>query len=295
MRYDFFLIWGNGVDNTPDIIDMIRNDSNFNIIRIVPLEINDMHRFINEVYACDHVPMAHLINKTRYLLNSQKRCIFILVENRDPDETYCGSGAFRHIQCNKVKHIKEMIRNKFNPPLKDLRQRIPPLNIGVSHEHCVHASDYESQVDYMLEKLNMRDIQYYNRHDSLEYYFPFHLDFNSYELKCFPVDSLRCNILGLDGVSTTVEIQDTPHYQYVAGNHQPYIEYFVKYFGKQLQEDHFPKNFDKLICNFDIDYKTESGKETYVIIKDNVVKDGVHRLCIMKHLGVKEVKCIQIS
>jgi len=254
-----------------------------------------MHRFINEVYACDHVPMAHLINKTRYLLNSQKRCIFILVENIDPDEKHYGSGPFRHIQCKKVKHIKERIRNKFNPPLRDTQKMIPPLNVGVSHEHCIHASDYESQVDYMLEKLNMRNIKYYSRYDNLEYYFPFHLDFNSYELESCPIDSLRCNILDPDGNPMAVEIQDTPHYQYVTGDRQPYVDYFVKYFGKQLQEDHFPKNFDKLISNFDIDYKTESGKEAHVIVKDNIVKDGVHRLCIMKHLGVEEVKCIQIS
>ena len=65
MRFDFFMIWGNSVANSPHICSMIREDSNFEIVRIVLIGINDMPSFIEGIYGCDHVPIEHLRGKIK--------------------------------------------------------------------------------------------------------------------------------------------------------------------------------------------------------------------------------------
>jgi hypothetical protein len=295
MRYDFFMIWGNGVQHVSGIVDMIREDKNFDIIRISSFEIGNMNQFINKVYECDSVPMNHLVNKTRYLLKSPNKCVFVLVKNKNPREEYCGVGNFRHIQCLNVNLLKKKIRNKYNPPFPNIKRQVPPLDTGVSHEHCIHASDYESQVEHMLKMLNLGNIEYYNRYNNLEYNFPFHLNFREYDLDDVNLNSLKMSVLNQNGTPIVMSIEESPHYQYVLGNKEPYFNYFNSFFGKQLQEDHFPKNFDKLIGNFDINYKSEDGKESYIIVgANNVIKDGAHRACIMKSLNMDQVKCIRI-
>ena len=158
MRYDYFILWGNGIDHSSDIINIIRNDENYDILHICEHIIDNMDKFVTDIYECDTVPMSHLISKTRYLLKSPSKCVFILVINKEPDEREYGDGAYRHIQCRKIKDTKTIIRNKFNPPFGDKNRRISPLDVGVSHDHCIHSSDYESQVYHVLEVLGLKGL-----------------------------------------------------------------------------------------------------------------------------------------
>jgi hypothetical protein len=162
MRFDYFIIWGNGVNHYDEIINMIKIDSNFDIVLInkFPIE-TDMETFIKKIYESDTVPWDHLIAKSRYLLRAKLEFVFILTINKSPDEKYFGSGAFRHIQCQKVKDLKTNVRNRYNPPFTDINKQLLPLDKGVSHEHVVHGSDYESQVSHILNLLNLNSLEFY--------------------------------------------------------------------------------------------------------------------------------------
>lgn len=291
MRYDYFLVWGNGLAHISCIVGMIRNHDSFDIVRMKQAQIADMGQFVKDVYACDTAPWHHLIAKTRYLLKSVPKAVFILAINKEPDEYEKGKGEFRHIECRKMTALKIAIRNAFNPRFSTDR-RIPPLNAGVSHEHCVHASDYESQTEHVLGVLGLEDITYHKRYDGYEYFIPYHI---MVEGNCLLVDrrldDLLVNILG----KGLVKVENTPHYQYVCGDTESYADYFDKYFGTKLCEDHFPAAFDRMIEGFEFDYVRQDGRKSHIIIKGNVILDGVHRAAICKGRGVEKARCIQVA
>jgi len=291
-RYDSFIIWGNGLKNIDGIFEHIRSDNNFDVIRIAIFGIENMKQFINAVYGCDTFPMDHLIAKTKYLLKEPKYCVFILVKNKNPDVEHFGSGAFAHNECKNVKKLKIKIRNEYNPSFKDSTKQVKPLNVGVSHDHCIHTTDYESQTEYLLNAFGLGSLQYYKRHEAKsEYYIPYHLEPTKFEELEVNIDDLLVNTAEEKNIS----IEKTPHFDYVNGNKKPYIEYFQKHFGTKLQEDHFPIAFDNLIKTFNIDYIREDGKKSFILVHGNIVQDGLHRLCILKKMGIEKTKVLLIG
>lgn len=163
MRYDYFMIWGNGLNHVDEILDIIDKDENFKVILTEDVIYDNTEKFIKGIYECDTVPWDHLIAKSQYLMTSPKKAIFILTENLVPDEKHFGGGAFRHIQCQKVKDIKTIIRSKFNPPFSDTNKTVSPLPKGISHEHVIHGSDYESQVVYTLNFLGLPTLEHFKK------------------------------------------------------------------------------------------------------------------------------------
>ena len=292
MRYDLFIIWGNGLNFIPEIISEIRGDENYKIVRLKYHRFNDTDKFIKNIYKCDSVPIRHLISKTRYLLKSPQKILSVLVKNYDPKELEIGSGDFKHIQCEKINQTKLNIRSKFNPLFKNLKKQINPLPKGVSHEHCIHATDYESQTEYLLKFLDMKNISFYKRYDNLNIEIPWHLSLgNKNIIKDVYLNDLKCSIID-KGI---FPINDSPHFQYVQGNKNSYIEYVNKNIGEKLQEDHYPESFDKLINNFDKKYNDKRLKKSYIIVnKDNVILDGLHRASILKNIGCEIVECLEV-
>ena len=142
MRYDYFIIWN--TPHTEEIINLV--DCEFKIIFEKEIIINDMDKFVMDVYACDTVPFEHLIAKSRYLLKAEKKAYFLLVENHNPRETIVGDGAFRHVQCLTIVDFKTKVRRKFNPE---------------PEHHVIHGSDYESQVKYLLKYLKFPSLDYF--------------------------------------------------------------------------------------------------------------------------------------
>ena len=294
MRFDFFLIWGNAIKHSNHIINIINKSNDFEILRVVLHDIDDMPLFVQRIYECDSVPIQHLVGKTRYLLSTPPRCLFILTKNIAPDEAYHGEGSFRHIQCNKVVAIKKEIRNLFNPRFEDKSKTIPPLNQGVSHNHCIHASDYESQVEHVLSVLKLQNIDFHKSNEALGFNLPFYISLGSnHHFINMRLEDLRADILQPDGI-ISVPLKETPHYQFLKGNKVPYIEYFYSNMGKKLQSNHFPCTFEKLISEFRDDYTTRDGKKSHIVVKGNRIKDGLHRACIMLSRGQEDVECIQI-
>ena len=164
-RMDYFMIWGHGLKYKNEILSILRNHPDLEIISINKKQIENVPKFVDAIYSCDTVPLEHLKNKTRYLLTTPPEVLFILVKNKNPQEKYFGKGAFRHIQCQLIKDIKEEIRNKFNSKIDGKR----------TEEHVIHASDYESQVVHVLKVLGLPTLEYYNRKPNDELDLPFHL------------------------------------------------------------------------------------------------------------------------
>jgi len=211
--------------------------------------VGDIGKFVRKLYACDTVPFKHLEAKTKYLLNLKPDIGFVLVKNERPDEQFVGAGAFRHLQCMKVKAVKSEIR-KFN----------------CGEEHVVHASDYESQTRYAMKLLGVRvyPVGYVG------------------VVRTAKMSDLTANIIGVG----TCPVKQTPHFKYVSGEKEPYRKYYEKHWGVKLIHDHAPEAFDRLIEDFS--YKEPivvSGKR----IIDGVHRAAVLALNGVEDVSVKDV------
>lgn len=289
--FDYFIIWGNGLQYSNDIINMIRNNPAFKILAIYKKDITeDMNTFIQKVYSSDIVPFQHLIAKTRYLIKTIPSFIFILVMNNNSRKAMVGEGEFRHIQGLTVMDMKIAIRNKYNP-------KNP--NGTISTEHVIHGSDYESQVDHILSLLNLPLKEYYITSPNAYIKASSFLDIFDYEVININLDNCYFHILN-EGM---LKLTETPHYKFILGNKQLYISYWNKNFGINLVEDHSPESFEKLIKNFkDIQEdrlpvvkRNEDENFTERPIGSIIALDGAHRLAILKSRGITNVNCALIK
>lgn len=280
-RFDYFLIWGNGLEYTHNILDLIRTDSNFKILSIYKFDIKeDMQSFIRKVYSSDTVPFEHLITKSKYLLNTSPHVVLILVKNLNPQECYFGDGEFKHIQCNNVKELKEKIRNKYNNKIDGKR----------TEEHVIHASDYESQVDHILNLFNLEKKEFYvSSSNPIVKASPFLYDFDYESIR------VKLSDLYISNIHETVKLEDSNQYKYVIGNKDNYKQYWDENYGKVLIEDHSFESFDKLIQCYQYSEKDED-----LIVVDNItgkyiILDGVHRAAILKSKGHEYIRCALIK
>ena len=278
-RIDYFLIWGHGLQHTREILEIIRGQDAFDILSIYRRNVGDMARFVQRVYECDSVPMQHLIAKTRYLLNVPSEVLLVVARNRQPREAYYGEGPFRHIQCARVKAVKELVRDRFNPRVDGKR----------TEHHVIHASDYQSQTEHVLRVMGLPGIAEHQREPNPRLLAPHHIaPFTNYRLHEVPIAQLRANILG----QGTVSIEATPHYQYALGNRAPYIDYQSRYAGQQLTDDHYPEAFDRLLASYDPARDERGGKRSYILALPRaggefLVIDGVHRAALLAARGVE--------
>ncbi len=283
-RMDYFMIWGHGLQYTNEILDIIRNVEDFKIVAIIKRHVQDIEQFIQDVYACDTVPFEHLVSKTRYLLGTKPEVLFILIENNNTQEKYFGEGAFRHIQCQLIKDVKEVVRNKFNPRANGKR----------TEHHVIHASDYESQVEHVLKVLGLQPLSYFTREPNSELDVPYHIEpFDDYEIREIDVNDIVAEITGLG----LVGIKETPHFKYLTGDKKHYIGYHSSYFGTYLTDDHFSQAFDNMILNFQYGQKTNSNKLSLILVRpleNNKyrIMDGVHRASILAFKGIEKISVV---
>ncbi len=278
-RVDYFLIWGHGLTHAREILEIIRAQDAFDILSIYRRNVGDMARFVQRVYECDAVPMQHLIAKTRYLLQVPPEVLLVVARNRQPREAYYGEGPFRHIQCARVKEVKERVRERFNPRVGGKR----------TEHHVIHASDYQSQTEHVLRVMGLPGVAAHEREPNPRLLAPHHIaPFTNYRLREVAIAQLRANILGLGAVP----IEATPHYQYAQGERAPYIDYQARYAGQQLTDDHYPEAFDRLIASYDPARDERGGKKSYILAAPRaggelLVLDGVHRAALLAARGVK--------
>lgn len=290
MRYDILIIWGNGLNYVQEIINEIAIDSNFQIVRLKYYSFTNTKSFIEDIYKCDTVPLEHLVQKSKYLHAASQKCMVIIVKNLRPREQMVGSGEFKHIQCQNITDLKIRVRSKYNPKFIDVNRQIDPLPKGISHEHVIHGTDYQSQTDYLLNYFNLNNTNYYSRYDTFDYHIPWHLDVLAQDIseKTVDISDLKCSVLG-KGI---IEVKDSPHFKYVNGNKFEYQSYINKHIGKELQENHFCEAFDRLIDSYDLNYKSDGKKSFIIVNKNNTIVDGLHRAAILIKLNIKQIRVI---
>jgi FkbM family methyltransferase len=88
-----------------------------------------------------------------------------------------------------------------------------------------------------------------------------------------------------------VKLKETPHYKFLLGDEQPYIDYMKFCHDSNLQFDHSVEKFRELIKNFD--YK-KAGSILCGLSSNNrlIIFDGFHRACIMMHRNVSFVNIV---
>ncbi len=283
-RLDYFLIWGNGMPHEEEILSAIRSADFLNILRIMRHRPKSIARFVRKVYSYDYAPFQHLRSKTRYLLKTDSCVELIFVRNEAPREISRGQGAFRHVECERIKNLKEEIRNRFNPRRNGKR----------TEEHVVHASDNESQVDRMLRVVGfkqgiglLRNVP--NPILSLPYYVP---RFEAFAIRRVDSSQVYCNILRGTRESywkEAVQIEETPHYACLTGDTGLYEEYLSTFLGGPLTGDY---SIDRLMAlSRELAYLKGPYATCYIAAREfrpgqYLILDGVHRASVLKFRGV---------
>jgi len=286
-RMDYFLIWGNGIQYKWEILDILRGKEFLEIIRIKDYYPRNIKKFVKAIYSYDYAPFQHLKAKTKYLMKSKAEVTIIFVINKNPQEKSFGEGDFRHIECINIKSIKEEIRNKYNPRVNGKR----------TEEHVIHATDNESQVDYILKYLGHPEgIDYLknvpNPLLNIPYFIP---KFDEFTIKKVDFSQIYCNILTgnrLKYKTKTHAIEESPQYRCLNGDIDVYKSYLFTFLGGPLTANYSVERFMDLANNFV--YLEKPYDNNYILVKEfrskeYLIQDGLHRASILKHRGLKNI------
>lgn len=289
-RYDYFLIWGHGLQFAESIVDLIASCDGLRIVRLQYHRPKNIRRFVRVVYSYDYAPLLHLKDKTNYLLGTQPLVLFVFVENLSPAEIMVGEGVFRHAESSRIKALKEHIRDHFNERREDRR----------TENHVVHASDNQMQTDQILKYIGVREgtIAFRKRPNQVidtAYHLP---SFYKFRFENAPVEKLCCTILrGTpdDFCGVTTPLAETPHASYLRGDKTAYEEYLAKFGGWHLCDYYSLRKFQRLSETFDYERLTAVG--CYIVVGRQksgrlVILDGVHRAAILASRGAKNIPVV---
>lgn len=275
-RYESCIIWCHGIQYYDRIFEMIRQ---FNkILYIKKIKITNLDIFLNTIYEFDNSLKEHIKAKSKHLYQFEKKCILVIFKNYDLNLN-------NDNKCQSIEKLKWSIRNEFNPRHTNSNYQISPkLEKGITHDHVIHTSDTEKETINILKFLKLNTNL--NEYDKIKN------ESNNYKL--ININDINCNILQFDDINKKVytkimKIQDTPHYQHVIGNKNIYKEYYERYMGLELTDDHSPSSFENLIEKFDCE-KYNSNPTMYIKTNSKlVILDGCHRVSILMNNGFKQI------
>jgi len=285
-EYGYFLIWGHGLQHQDDIYNLISENKFIDIIRIKDYSPSNIKKFVKKIYSHDYAPFWHLKAKTNYLMNTPSKVRFIFFRNKNPEIKYFGKGNFRHTECVKIKKIKNLIRDKYNPSVNGKR----------TEHHVIHASDNESQTSYALKLLGHKEgIEFFEQNAywpiKIPYYIPEISQFKVIKIK---VKSLLATILEGNRQNYTkniVPLKNTPHFKALNGSNNEYQQYIDEFLGGPLTGNYSLEKFMTLKSNFE--YLSNSNSTNYILVKKNcnkyLIQDGLHRASILAHKKVSRI------
>jgi hypothetical protein len=199
------------------------------------------------------------------------------VENSSPEETYYGEGPFRHLQCEKVKRIKEEVRNEFNPRFAGVR----------TENHVIHGSDGETQTELVMRMIGLKEgISLFERNRHWPFRVPYFLEGLS-RITYQPIPTKEI-LVSEYGKADPVPVDRTVHCRFVKGDRTPYLEYYWRFRFKFLLDDHGEFSFDRLIKSLG-----EGAECEPVLVAKRpegfIVLDGAHRAAIQAAKGSAKV------
>jgi len=308
MRLDYFIVWGHGLPVFGDVVDLIAGHPSLDVLYLQKGEVKDIAAFIREVYNYEWplVPWEHTQSKTQFLLEGPAAVGLVVVMNRDPKLRIQDNKdpKFRMPESETIKEVKTLIREKFDPN----RGGAGTIKLNPSYDpnqHIVHASDFDSQVPGILKVWGSAAKSFQSLNDwagvaGFLWYWKTKFEpsvstnrpQSSWKVEKVSIDKIRLSILGESGALVDLPIEDSPHYKFLVGNSLEYRNYWNRFCGIQLVEDHSPNTFRKLAEDFD--YLCDPYESRYI----RVVKvaegyksfDGDHRLAILKSQGADIIK-----
>ncbi len=290
-RIDTILIYAHGMRYFDNILSAIKDDENFDILKIVKYKPKNIKKFINEMYSFDYAPLKHLKSKTKYLLKNSGDVCFIFIKNLNPDEDYLGENDFRHKESLTLKRFKDKLRIKYNAY----------KNGEMTHNHILHATDSESQTNNILFYLGYKDgVKMFDKSTVID--MPYYLqEHNKFEIIELNTNEIYCNIVVGDSwdncTSKTVKIKESPHYIGLTQNMNIYKDYIDKYLGGALQEHYNLERYANLAEDFD--YLSNPYETSLVIVDEKqdkfIVQDGLHRISAYIKQGHKKIKVCKLN
>jgi hypothetical protein len=255
---------------------------------------DNIENFIKNVYALEMHNSRHIYGKTKYLKTVGNEYFYILIKKYDYNEKKYGEGSSAIFTDCDVVDFKWYIREKYNPKLEDqTKQPSPNLSPGISHDHVIHATDNDTEVEHLTQIITSNPCKYYNNkiiHTGQE--IPYHINGN-FKIKTVNIDDILCTFHINNNENIKVHIKETPHFMFVQGHKEKYITYFKEYLGTLFTDDHTQKSFENLIEYFNPNtYNYENYR--LICLNKNTVLDGTHRLAILYYSGIMNIKVIQM-
>ena len=294
------LVWGHGVANYSDILNIIKDS--LPDIRIPYQKIVhniDLGGLVKVAYSDDvaRIGKEHIDAKTEYMKSVPNTLAVLILVDPAPDMQSHGDGHMAINVNSRLVDVKWDIRQRFNPKLSEDAQRD---SHGVfSHHHVIHVTDSSDGVDDVLQYLGQPSIARLNRTGN-EISIPWHLESNSFAVEAASLKSLkiRCAVSSRKCTKgSTISISESPHYAFVTGNEEDYVEYYLKGRAKGiLTDDHTPLAFTRLkgmftpqqypmcVCESDGNLR----RSLLIVDAENVILDGAHRAALLLANGFSE-------
>jgi hypothetical protein len=291
--YNSIIVWGHGLEYILDILNTINNSINCTILNIKRGNINNYENFIKNIYKLEMVNSNHIFNKTQYLKSVKNEYFHILIKNYGSNIKQYGEGNFKVFADENIVNLKWKLREMYNPKFKDSNlQPSKNLSPGISHNHIIHVTDSNEECLNVTKFLLNRKPDEFEDKIINSLFFPWHITISKIiQIKKINIDKLTVR---LANDHNNYKLIETPHYKYICNDKIPYINYYSKYMGSYLQDNHTPQQFDKLIENFNPN--TYNSEENRLIIINNkfLVLDGLHRLSILKKNKINDINVLII-
>lgn len=275
-RLDYFIIWPNGLDYCFEILDFIA-EKDFEILHIETYKFRSMNKFLRLIYSHDYAPFIHLKSKLKYLKKlKDNKVIIIFVLNKNSRSFIQNKSGTPHVESLSMNEIKWELRKMFNKRDE---------NNLIDNNHIIHGTDSESQTIYLLKKLRINPERIL-RNDQI---FPSHLaEFENYKIQNVNLEEIKVRILKSNNIEL-MKIKNSPHYKYLKGNEDVYLNYLDSNIGKGIKKYHSPIKFKNLFKEFNENLKSYRP----IILNHNFeIYDGNHRASIMYFKGYKTINAI---
>tara|TARA_B100000035_G_C21036396_1_gene571188 strand:- start:1398 stop:2798 length:1401 start_codon:yes stop_codon:yes gene_type:complete len=291
--YNSIIVWGHGIEYILDIINTISNNINCTILNIKRGSINNYENFIENIYKLEMVNSNHIFSKTQYLKSVKNEYFHILIKNNGSNIKQYGEGTFKVFADENIVNLKWKLREKYNPKLKDTNlQPSKNLPAGISHNHIIHITDSNEECIEVCKFVLNKNPQEFENKIVNNINIPWHLGIPKIMKKInINIDKLY---IRLSNDPNNYKIINSPHYKYVCNDRNAYINYYNKYIGIYLQDNHTPQQFDKLIENFNPNTYNLEERRLILINNNFQVYDGVHRLSILKKNNIDNINVIMM-
>lgn len=180
----------------------------------------------------------------------------------------------KYLSENNIKFIRCHDYKKFFVLFIDNNDNIDNiLDIVKSYGLNLFISKNDEEYSFLINNITNLDFEC-SFHELL------HKDSNLFTLTKINIDKI---VTSFTGSKSRVKIEETPHYKYLVGNKDIYINYSINNLGGVLTDNHTPEHFNKLLNNFCYGKKVNNVKSYLSIDKNNKLLDGNHRCSILKH------------